>query len=149
MCWLDIMAPYLHTARREAGRPLPSQEGLSGTVIVGLFLAPFPTYMNGSARSANCCSSACFSVDYVQNITIIFFSSEYLLLLLLLLASEKCQKYVNLLCDLLVLHRTAAWFIPHISLIWRSTMRWDTTFWTPDMKHLDWKTYRQCPFSYF
>lgn len=66
------MAPYLHTARREAGRPLPSQEGLSGTVIVGLFLAPFPTYMNGSARSANCCSFACFSVDYVQNIKIIF-----------------------------------------------------------------------------
>lgn len=66
------MAPYLHTARQEAGRPLPSQEGLSGTAIVGLFLAPFPTYMNGSARSANCCSFACFSVDYVQNITIVF-----------------------------------------------------------------------------
>lgn len=45
-----------------------------------------------------------------------------------------------------LLHRTAVWFIPHTSPTWRSTTRWDMTFWIPDMKHLDWKTYRQCSF---
>lgn len=50
--WLAIMALYLPMARRAVGRPLPSQEGLSVTVIEALFLAPCPTCMNASARSA-------------------------------------------------------------------------------------------------
>lgn len=63
VCWLAIMAPYLHMVKRAAGRPLPSREGLRGTVIVGLFLGPFPTCMNTSARSASCYSPPCFSAD--------------------------------------------------------------------------------------
>lgn len=42
---------------------------------------------------------------------------------------------VYTLCFLL--HRTTEWFTPHTSPTWRSTMRWDMTFWIPDMKHLD------------
>lgn len=46
-------------------------------------------------------------------------------------------------------HRTAVWFIPHTSPTLRSTMRWDTTFWIPEMKPLDWRTYRQFSFYYY
>ncbi|XP_028422456.1 kinesin-like protein KIF6 isoform X3 [Perca flavescens] len=46
------MAPYLPMARQEVGRPLPSQEGPSATVIVASFPAPSPTYMNASPRTA-------------------------------------------------------------------------------------------------
>lgn len=50
--WLAIMAPYLPMVRRAVGRPSPSREGLSATVIVALFPAPFPTCLSASARSA-------------------------------------------------------------------------------------------------
>lgn len=46
-----------------------------------------------------------------------------------------------------LLHRIAVWFTPHTSHTWRSTMRWDMIFWIPDMRPLDWRTYRQCSFS--
>lgn len=44
--------------------------------------------------------------------------------------------------------RTVACFTQHISPTWKSTMRWDMTFWIPDMKPLDWKTYRQYHFLF-
>ncbi|XP_037342748.2 kinesin-like protein KIF6 isoform X3 [Pungitius pungitius] len=45
------MAPSLPMARQAVGRPLPSQEGPSATVIAALFPAPSPTCSNASPSS--------------------------------------------------------------------------------------------------
>lgn len=65
--------------------------------------------------------------------------------------ASKCDVFmhpVRFYTPYFLLYRKAVWFIPHTSPTWRSTTRWDMTFWIPGMKHLDWKIYRQCSMYY-